>query len=70
MAGAKIVKQLLIERNVAVSELAEKLDIKAQSMSNKLHRDNFSFQEIIEITNLLDCDIKIVTRDTNKTFEP
>ena len=36
MAGAKIIKQLLAERNVSVNELAEKLNIKSQSMSNKI----------------------------------
>jgi transcriptional regulator with XRE-family HTH domain len=69
MAGASIIKQLMIERGMSVQELASKLNIKPQSMSNKLHRDNFSFKELLLIANILDCDIKIITRDTNKTFE-
>lgn len=70
MAGAKVIKQLLIERDMPVSELADKLNIKSQSMSNKLHRDNFSFKELIDIADLLNCDVKLITRDTQKTFEP
>lgn len=70
MAGSKIIKQLLIERNMSVSELADQLNIKTQSMSNKLYRDNFSFKELLEIANLLNCDIEFITRDTKKTFEP
>jgi len=70
MAGAKVIKQLMIERNIPVNELATKLGIKPQSMSNKLHRDNFSFEELLQISNILNCDIRIITRDTNKTFEP
>jgi len=70
MAGAKIIKQLMIERNISVGELAEKLEIKSQSMSNKLHRDNFTFEELVHIADILECDVKIITRDTNKSFEP
>ena len=55
MAGAKIIKQIMIERNIGVKELAEKLKINPQSMSNKLYRDSFSFEEM--------------TRDTLKEFE-
>ena len=33
MTGAKIIKQLLAERNVNVNELAKALGIKPQSMS-------------------------------------
>ena len=52
MAGAKIIKQLLAERNISVNELAEKLNIKSQSMSNKLYR----------------ADLKAITRDSQKEF--
>ena len=68
MAGAKIIKQLLAERNVCVNELAEKLNIKSQSMSNKLYRDSFSFQEMCSICNILNADLKAITRDSQKEF--
>lgn len=68
MAAAKIIKQLLIERGISVKELAEKLDINAQSMSNKLYRDSFSFDEVVKIADILNCDVKVITRDTEKSF--
>ena len=68
MAGAKIIKQLLAERNISVNELAEKLNIKSQSMSNKLYRDSFSFQERCSICNILNADLKAITRDSQKEF--
>ena len=68
MAGAKIIKQLLAERNVSVNELSEKLNIKSQSMSNKLYRDSFSFQEMCSICNILNADLKAITRDSQKEF--
>ncbi len=68
MAGAKSIKQLLIERDMSIGALAEKLGIEPQSMRNKLYRDTFSYAEMIKIADLLDADVQIVTRDTHKTF--
>ena len=69
MAASKIIKQLIIERSMSVKELAEKLEIAPQSMSNKLYRDSFSFDEVLKITDILDCDIQFITRDTKKIFQ-
>ena len=66
MAGTKIIKQLLAERHISVNELADKLNIKPQSMSNKLYRDSFSFQEMCTICDLLNADLKAITRDSQK----
>lgn len=68
MAGTKIIKQLLAERNISVNELATKLNIKPQSMSNKLYRNSFSFQEMCVICDLLNADLKAITRDLKKEF--
>lgn len=68
MGAAKVIKQLLIERDTSVKELAEKMGIQAQSMSNKLYRDTFSYEEVEKIADILGCDVKLITRDTNKAF--
>lgn len=68
MAGAKLIKQLLIERDMSIKELAERLGIEHQSMRNKLYRDSFSFADMEKIADILDCNIKVLTRDTGKEF--
>lgn len=68
MAASKIIKQLLLERGMSVKELAEKLEILPQSMSNKLNRDSFSFNEVVKIADILDCEVAAITRDTGKKF--
>lgn len=68
MPVSKIIKQIMLERNIGVKDLAEKLGIAPQSMSNKLYRDSFSYNEVEKIADILNCDIKITTRDTNKSF--
>jgi transcriptional regulator with XRE-family HTH domain len=68
MGAGKIIKQLLLERGMAVKDLAEKLGIEPQSMSTKLYRDSFSYDETVKIADILNCDVKVITRDTGKEF--
>lgn len=68
MSGAKIIKQIMTEKDLSVKQLAEMLGINAQSMSNKLYRDNFTFEEMDRIADMLNCDIKVIMRDTGKEF--
>jgi hypothetical protein len=51
-----------------VKELAEKTGIIPQTLSNKLHRNVFTYQEFVQITDILGCDVKIIMRDTGKEF--
>lgn len=68
MSAAKIIKQVMQEQNISVKMLAEKLGIQAASMSNKLYRDNFSFAEFCKIMDIMDTDVKAITRATGKEF--
>lgn len=68
VSATKLIRLLMLERDIHVSELAEKLGIKPQTMSNKLYRDGYSWDEVVKILNILDADIVVRTRDTNKEF--
>ena len=68
MGAAKAIKQLMQEKGVSVGQLAAALDIQSQSMSNKLYRDSFSFDEVVRIADILGSDVKLVVRDTGKEF--
>ena len=68
MGASKAIKQLMQEKGITVKELAAMLNINAQSMSNKLYRDSFSYAEVVAIADLLNCDVKIIMRDTGKDF--
>ena len=68
MGAAKRVKMLLIEQGKSVKDIAAILDIAPQSMSNKLYRDSFTFDEIVKICDYLGADVQIITRDTHKIF--
>lgn len=58
MASEKI-RILLIKRKMTMSELADKIGVTPQNLSNKLKRDNFSENELHAISEALNCEIEI-----------
>lgn len=68
MGAAKVIKQIMYEQNVSVSQLASALGIQPQSLSNKLYRDSFSFDDVVRIADILGSDVKITIRETGKDF--
>lgn len=69
MAGTIIIKQILLERGVSLKDFSEMYGITYQSMRNKMHRDAFTFEEMLKSADLLNCDIEVITRDTKKSFK-
>jgi lambda repressor-like predicted transcriptional regulator len=57
-----------VERGIPVKELAEKMGIVPQTLSNKLYRNVFTYQEFVKMADILDCDVRVITRDTGKEF--
>lgn len=55
MSMAKKIKQLLIEKDVKIMQLAELLETKPQNISNKLARDNFTEKDLEKIAKVLNC---------------
>lgn len=68
MGAAKVIKQIMYEQNVSVSQLASAMGIQPQSLSNKLYRDSFSFDDVVRIADILGSDVKITIRETGKEF--
>lgn len=70
MGASKRIKQIMIEQDVSVKTLTEKLDFinSPQALSNKLYKDNFSFADVEKIANTLGYDVKIINRQTGKEF--
>nr|UVX74995.1 MAG: CI repressor helix-turn-helix domain protein [Bacteriophage sp.] len=68
MDSKKLIKQLTLERNLTIPELATKLGYEPQAFRNKINRGTYSLNDFVKILDALDCDIKVVTRDTQKEF--
>lgn len=59
---------LLIKRNISKSELGRQLGISRQTMTTKLSKDNYNLKELIELSNILNCDIEVsfILKDTGE----
>ncbi len=67
MSMSKKIKQLLIEKDISITKLAELLGTKPQNLTNKLSRDNFTEKDLQKIAEVLNCkyDAKFIIEDEN-----
>ncbi len=68
MSASKTIKKIMLDRDISVKDLAEKLGCKPQVLSNKLYRDTFSYSDYVKIADLLGCDVKTIVRDTKVEY--
>lgn len=63
------IRELLKEKNMTIKELSSRIGRTNQNMANKLKRDNFSMNELIEIADALDCDLNVnfIKNETKKS---
>ncbi len=68
MSMAKKIKMLLIEKEMNISDLADKIGTSQPNLSNKLKRDNFNEKELIDIANALDVvyEANFILKDGRK----
>ncbi len=62
------IKTILLERNMTIKQLSEKLGYRGNNLYNKLDRDNLSEKELRAIADALNCDYDgiFTFRDTGK----
>lgn len=67
---AKLIKKLLVDKDLNTVDLSKRLGCGTANLYNKYKRNNFSVKELEEIANALNCDLKIefVDKTTGMTF--
>ena len=68
MGLSKNIKMVMLDKDVKISELANRLNMDAKVLSVKLSRNNLSGNSIGDIANALDCDVKFVDRSSGKVY--
>ena len=68
MGASKQIRRAMLEKNIKVSELAEKIDMKPQPLSNKLFRDTMSYSDVEKIAAALGCAIRLVDLETGEEY--
>ncbi len=68
MSMSKKIKAILLERDMTIKDLSEKLGYEGSYLYNKLSRDRMTEEELKKIANALDCDYDgiFTFRDTGK----
>ena len=62
------IRRILLERNMSIKELSDKLGYNGTNLYNKLKRDNLTEKELHKIADILNCDYDgiFTFRDTGK----
>lgn len=68
MNGSQVIKQLMLESDTSINQLAELLGIQPQSVRNKLSRNSFTLSEFEKVVNLLNADLQVVSRKTKNIY--
>ena len=63
MDGTKIIKKLLVEKDINTVELAKRLNCGTANLYNKYKRNNFSLNELEDIAAAVGCSIEISFKD-------
>ena len=71
MALAEKIRILLVKRgNISEAELARRMELSPQNLHNKMQRDNFTENDLVEIAKALDCTLSVnfTMNDTRETL--
>ena len=68
MSMALKIRKILLERDMTIKQLSEKLGHKGSNLYSKLDRDNLNEKELRSIADALNCDYNgiFTFRDTGK----
>ena len=68
MSISKVIKNILSDKNISQVELAEKVNVTKQNLSNKMNRDNFSTIELVEIADALEMKLILKNESDGKEY--
>ena len=68
MNGSQVIKQLMLESDTNINQLAELLGIQPQSVRNKLSRNSFSLAEFEKVITLLGAELQVVSNKTKNIY--
>lgn len=66
MSASSSIRKRLTDIGMTQTQLAEALGTNRQNLNNKLHRDNFTAQELAEICKILGLKLTMVEKNPGK----
>lgn len=63
-------KKMLIDKNVTMTQVAERLDILPQQLNNRFNNKRIALADLQSWLDVIDCDLKIsfIDKETGKEF--
>ena len=68
MSAKGVIKDILKDKQATQIELAEKIHVTRQNLSNKMTRDNFSTIELVEIADALEMQLVLKDKNNGKEY--
>lgn len=68
ISATDVIKGILKDKEIAQVELAVKINVTKQNLSNKMNRDNFSTLELVEIADALDMQLLLKNNSGGKEY--
>jgi DNA-binding Xre family transcriptional regulator len=68
MSARGVIQSIIKDKKISNMELAEKLHITKQNLSNKMIRDNFSTIELVEIADALNMQLVLKDNADGKEY--
>lgn len=68
MSAKTVIKDILEIKKMSQVELAEKINVTRQNLSNKMNRDKFSAVELVEIADALGMKLVLKDKDIEKNI--
>ena len=68
MSATTVIKDILDAKGKSQVELAERINITRQNLSNKMNRDKFSALELVEIADALEMNLVLKDKKDGKEY--
>lgn len=68
MGAATQIKEVLYDKRMKQTDLAVAVGKDKQYIYNALHRDSFSYEMVVQIADVLGCDVVLMDRETGKIY--
>ena len=68
MAGKQTIKKILLEKKIMAKDFAADMGTTPEKFNGRMHRNKFTYEDMIEIADKLGCDVVVIDRETGRTF--
>lgn len=68
MSATEVIKGILKDKGIPQVDLADKINVTKQNLSNKMNRDNFSTLELVEIADALEMQLILKNKSDDKEY--